>query len=49
MYLAGLSRAPTAEELSEALKHIQSRGDLASGLEDLCWVLINTDEFLFQH
>lgn len=49
LYLAGLSRAPTADELSEAMKHIQSRGDLASGLEDLCWVLINTDEFLFQH
>lgn len=49
LYLAGLSRNPTNEELQESLKHCQSRPDPLLGLEDLCWVLINTDEFLFQH
>jgi hypothetical protein len=49
LYLAGLSRRPTAEELAEAIKHCGSKSDPLSGLEDLCWVLINTDEFLFQH
>ena len=49
LYLAGLSRNPTPEELQESLKHCQSKSDPAVGLEDLCWVLINTDEFLFQH
>jgi hypothetical protein len=49
LYLAGLSRNPTSEELQESLKHCQSKPDPVLGLEDLCWVLINTDEFLFQH
>jgi hypothetical protein len=49
LYLAGLSRNPTNEELQESLKHCQSKPDPLLGLEDLCWVLINTDEFLFQH
>jgi hypothetical protein len=49
MYLAGLSRLPTEQELQEAVKHCQSKPDPLLGLEDLCWVLINTDEFLFQH
>lgn len=49
MYLAGLCRNPTPEELAEAVKHCQSKPDPIAGLEDLCWVLINTDEFLFQH
>ncbi|MFM7516733.1 MAG: DUF1549 domain-containing protein [Pirellula sp.] len=49
LYLAGLSRNPTNDELQESLKHCQSKPDPVLGLEDLCWVLINTDEFLFQH
>jgi hypothetical protein len=49
LYFAGLSRPPTPEELQESLKHCQSKADPVLGLEDLCWVLINTDEFLFQH
>ena len=49
LYLAALCRPPNESELEASLKHCQSRGDLVSGLEDLCWVLLNTDEFLFQH
>ena len=49
LYLAGLSRPPTNDELQESLKHCQSKPDPVLGLEDLCWVLINIDEFLFQH
>ena len=49
LYLAALCRPPSDEELDASLKHCQSRADLVSGFEDLCWVLINTDEFLFQH
>lgn len=49
LYLAALCRSPSESELEASLKHCQSRGDLVSGLEDLCWVLLNTDEFLFQH
>ncbi len=49
LYLAALCRQPSDTELEVSLQHCQSRGDLASGFEDLCWVLLNTDEFLFQH
>jgi hypothetical protein len=49
LYLAGLCRQPTPEEIQDTLRHCQSRPDPVSGLEDICWVLINTDEFLFQH
>ena len=49
MYLAAMSRLPTDLEIQESMKHCQSKPDPLVGLEDLCWVLINTDEFLFQH
>jgi hypothetical protein len=49
LYLAGLCRQPTPEEIQDTVRHCQSRPDPVSGLEDICWVLINTDEFLFQH
>ncbi len=49
MYVAGLARMPTADELKGALQHCSANPDPIAGLEDLCWVLINTDEFLFQH
>ena len=49
LYLAALCRQPTDTELEASLQHCKSRSDLVSGYEDLCWVLVNTDEFLFQH
>jgi len=49
MYLAAVCRPPTEQELQTALAHIGQREDVASGLEDVCWALFNTDEFLFQH
>lgn len=49
LYLAALCRQPTDTELKASLQHCQSRTDLVAGFEDLCWVLLNTDEFLFQH
>ena len=49
LYMAAVCRQPSDIELQTSLEHCQSRGDLASGFEDVCWVLINTDEFLFQH
>ncbi|MHB8897659.1 MAG: DUF1553 domain-containing protein [Thermoguttaceae bacterium] len=45
LYLAILSRRPTAEEQSQASGQAESR----SGAEDLAWALINSDEFLFKH
>ncbi len=46
LYLAGLCRQPTESELLTAVEHSKARGDAASALEDICWALLNTDEFL---
>jgi hypothetical protein len=49
LYLAALSRFPTAEESQVALDHLAKSVDLRTGLEDLTWALINSKEFLVQH
>ncbi len=49
MYVAAVCREPAAEELNAALEHCKTREDVVAGLEDVCWALLNTDEFLFQH
>ncbi|QDU27979.1 Bacterial Ig-like domain (group 2) [Anatilimnocola aggregata] len=49
LYLAAVSRRPTPKELEASLTHIASKGDQVVGLEDVCWALLNTNEFLFQH
>jgi len=49
LYRAALSRSPTEAELKVALQHISTKETPGEGLEDLCWVLFNSDEFLTQH
>ena len=49
LYLAGFSRPPQSEELEAAKNHIQSKEDRVAAFEDICWALINTNEFLHQH
>ncbi|WP_425619257.1 DUF1549 domain-containing protein [Anatilimnocola sp. NA78] len=49
LYLAAVSRRPTPKELEASLAHIAAKGDQVVGLEDICWALLNTNEFLFQH
>ncbi len=46
LYLATLSRYPTASEKSQAVAYLKS-GTLATKTEDLQWVLLNSLEFLF--
>jgi hypothetical protein len=46
LYLVTLSRYPTPAELAAAEAALAR--DFASGLEDLFWVLVNTQEFLFR-
>lgn len=49
LYRAAVCRPPTAAELRAAIDHISAKEKPADGLEDVCWVLFNTDEFLTQH
>ena len=50
VYLATLSRRPTAAEFAIALKYVDSlKGDRARALQDLQFGLMNTSEFLLRH
>src|SRR5205823_1784491 len=49
LYLAALSRRPTANEVTEATSLIHSATTPAEGIEDLMWSLLNSREFLFIH
>ena len=49
MYLATLTRRPTAKEKTLVLQHIRAGGDPEGGLQDLQHALLNLNEFLLRH
>lgn len=49
IYLATVSRIPTAEEREAALEYVAKSQDRRGAWEDLQWALLNTKEFLFRH
>jgi len=49
IYLAAVCRPPSEIELKAAMDHCSKNPDPVVGVEDVCWALFNTDEFLFQH
>lgn len=49
MFLTVLSRQPTGEEMAMSVNFIRKSKKESSGLEDLFWVLLNTNEFFFNH
>jgi len=50
VYLATLSRRPTAAEVEIASRHVDTlQGDLDQAMQDLQFALINTSEFLLRH
>ena len=49
LYVAAVCRQPTDEELSAAIAQCRSAKDVAAGVADVCWALVNSDEFIFQH
>jgi hypothetical protein len=49
LYLAGLCREPNETELAAATKYVAAKPDRPKALEDVCWAIMNMNEFLFQH
>ena len=49
LYLVALSRRPTPKELTTTLNYLKAQPDRTQALEDICWTVLNLDEFLFQH
>jgi hypothetical protein len=49
IYLATLSRRPTAKELAVVLEHVKTLPDRKTGLQDLQFALLNVNEFLLRH
>jgi hypothetical protein len=48
LYLASLSRPPTASEMDRGLKYLQS-GGRAARAQDLLWALLNSKGFLYNY
>jgi hypothetical protein len=49
LYLSALARKPSEKELQASLSHIASKPDRVLAMEDVCWAILNMNEFLFQH
>lgn len=49
LYLAAVCREPNAEEIATALRHVAAQPERLAALEDVCWALLNSKEFVFQH
>ena len=49
LYMAALSREPTDAEQLAARRHLKSATRREEALADLCWIVLNLNEFLFQH
>ncbi len=50
LFLAGLSRKPTREELKVANQLLLARkGDSTQALQDVWWAVLNSNEFIFNH
>lgn len=49
LYLAAFRRYPQPQELVVTVDHIAAHSDRLEGLQDVCWALLNTKEFLFQY
>lgn len=49
LYLAALSRKPTAVELERVMKLVETSEKQNEALEDVFWALLNSKEFIFNH
>jgi len=49
LFLATLSRSPSTDESKAVLAHVAHAKEKRKAWEDIHWVLLNTNEFLFRH
>ena len=49
IFLATLTRKPTADEKDAAVKHLSSAKTRGEAVTDLLWALVNTREFILNH
>jgi len=49
LYLSSFGRKPVADEEKDAAKLIDASSDKKAAVEDFCWMLLNSKEFLFNH
>lgn len=49
LFLAGLSRKPTKKEADMARYFFQANSNSAEALAEIWWVILNTNEFIFNH
>jgi len=49
IYLATLCRPPSSEEARLHAAHLSATADRLQALQDVCWAVLNTQEFVFQH
>ena len=50
MFVAGLTRKPKSDEKNLAKQFLKARnGDPKEALRDVWWVILNTNEFIFNH
>jgi len=49
LYWTAYSRPPSSTELNVASRHIAKAVDRATALADVCWAILNTNEFMFQN
>ena len=49
VYLKALARRPTDRELERCRTHIRQVNNRTDAFEDILWVLINSEEFVFNH
>ncbi len=49
LFLTAFARQPTPAETKIALAHLHEAENRETAWEDICWGILNTKEFLFQH
>jgi hypothetical protein len=49
LYLASLSRPPSAAELQSGVGYLQAGGGRAMRAQDLLWALVNSKAFLYNY